>query len=131
MFNLCLEFDFILCPEVKEKLKLYHMVFKIEPGWHNGYEGCHCHTIIPVLLQLLSGDAVPSSHLTVSLTSQTKGARPLNEIIAEKFLTAHVLSKKRTYCMVTKAEVGKEGGESIGMILSVTTSTKKKTNVFL
>jgi hypothetical protein len=77
-------------------------------------------------LQSLSGDTVPSSHLAVSLTSRTKGAKLLNEIINEKFLVAHAPSKKATYCMVTKAEVGKEGGEPVGTILYVTASSKKK-----
>ena len=123
------EFNFILHPEVKENLKMYHTVFKIGVGWRTGYEGRHCVTNVPDPLQSASGGNVPPSHLAVSLTAKTKGARTLQENTHEKFLTPFAPSKKGTLCMVIKeAEDGRDG-ESVGAILSVAVSSKKNRSV--
>jgi hypothetical protein len=127
------EFDFILRPEVKENLKMYRTVFKIGVGWRTGYEGHHCVTNVPDPLQSVSGGSVPSSHLAVSLTAKTKGARTLQENIHEKFLTPFSPSKKGTLCMVIKEAEDRRDGErdgerneeSVGTILSVAVSSKK------
>ena len=108
---------------------MYRAVFKISVGWRTGYEGCHCVTNVPDPLQSASGGSVPSSHLAVSLTAKTKGARTLQENIDEKFLTPFAPSKKGTLCMVIKeAEDGRDG-ESVGTILSVAVSSKKNRRV--
>ena len=119
------EFDFILRPEVKENLKMYHAVFKIGVGWHTGYEGCHCVTNVSDPLQSALGRNVPPSHLAVSLTAKTKGTRTLQENIHEKFLTPFAPSKKGTLCMVIKEAEDRRDGESVGAILSVAISLKK------
>ena len=104
---------------------MYRTVFKISVGWRTGYEGRHCVTNIPDPLQSASGRNVPSSHLPVSLTAKTKGARTLQENINEKFLTPFAPSKKGTLCMVIKEAEDRRDGESVGTILSVAVSSEK------
>lgn len=104
---------------------MYHAVFKIGSGWRTGYDGRLCRTAVPDPLQSASGETVPSSHLAVSLTARTKGAKILQENIHEKFLTPFSPSKKGTLCMVIEAEEGGDG-ESVGTVLRVTVSSKSK-----
>jgi hypothetical protein len=119
----CLGFNFLLRPRAVESLKIYHAVFRITPGWRDSYLNRHAKTEVPSPFQSPSGQPVPVNSIAVFLTERTKGAQPLHVNIPERSLAPARPSKKNTLCMVIE---GKEGGEEVGEVLSVTKCSKKE-----
>ncbi|KAF8834258.1 hypothetical protein BDN67DRAFT_985458 [Paxillus ammoniavirescens] len=116
-------FEILRHPSVTISLQQYHAVFKIKPGWKDTYANHHTKAKVPDPFQSPSGPA-PSGHIAVCFTARTKGATLLHETIPERCLEPVAPPQKNTFCMVISS---KEGGEGIGMILTVKkTSTKEK-----
>lgn len=105
----------MLHPHVIKSLETVRAVFQISPGWKDTYTRRLAKTETPTPFETASGP-VPPGHLAARLTSRTKGAKLLQEIIPETSLEIYRPVKKNTLCMVVK---GVEGGEPIGSILSV------------
>ncbi|KAG6379424.1 hypothetical protein JVT61DRAFT_11893 [Boletus reticuloceps] len=122
------ELNFMMHPEVKAVLQTHHAIFRVGNTWHAGYLKRLCQTNVPDPFQSVSGSAVPSLHLAVHLTSKRPGGKNMYENIHERHLTPYAPSKSGTYCMIIKTKEGGQG-ESIGMILSVTTSSRKTQRV--
>ncbi|KAF8833229.1 hypothetical protein BDN67DRAFT_986164 [Paxillus ammoniavirescens] len=98
----------------------------VSRGWRASYLDHHIKTKVPSPFQLPSGQPMPPNTLAVILTEQTKGTMLLHINIPENSLTPVAPPKKDTFCMIIES---KEGGEEVGMVLSVTKSSKKAQTV--